>query len=38
VTDAPLDLYIAGYGDATAAGEDFDALKKGQAETKKRES
>jgi uncharacterized membrane protein len=30
MTDAPLDLYIAGYGDPAAAKEDFDALKKAQ--------
>jgi uncharacterized membrane protein len=32
MTDAPLDLYIAGYSDPAAAKEDFDALKKAQRE------
>jgi len=32
MTDAPLDLYIAGYNDPTAAKIDFDALKKAQRE------
>jgi len=32
MTDAPLDLYIAGYADPTAAKQDFDALKKAQRE------
>jgi uncharacterized membrane protein len=30
MNDAPLDLYIAGYNDPTAAKADFDALKKAQ--------
>jgi uncharacterized membrane protein len=30
MSDAPLDLYIAGYNDPTAAKMDFDALKKAQ--------
>jgi uncharacterized membrane protein len=30
MADVPLDLYIAGYADAGAAKEDFDALKKAQ--------
>jgi uncharacterized membrane protein len=30
MNDVPLDLYIAGYSDAAAAREDFDALKKAQ--------
>ena len=30
MSDAPLDLYIAGYDDPDAAKEDFDALKKAQ--------
>ena len=30
MNDAPLDLYIAGYTDPTAAKADFDALKKAQ--------
>lgn len=30
MTDAPLDLYIAGYNDPESAKEDFDALKKAQ--------
>ena len=30
MNDVPLDLYIAGYSDPTAAKEDFDALKKAQ--------
>ena len=30
MTDTPTDLYIAGYGDAAAAKEDFEALKKAQ--------
>ncbi len=32
MTDVPLDLYIAGYSDPTAAKIDFDALKKAQRE------
>ena len=32
MTDAPLDLYIAGYSDPTAAKIDYDALKKAQRE------
>ena len=32
MSDAPLDLYIAGYDDPDAAREDFDALKKAQRE------
>ncbi len=32
MSDAPLDLYIAGYDDPTSAKEDFDALKKAQHE------
>jgi len=32
MTDAPLDLYIAGYSDPEAAKADFDALKKAQRE------
>jgi len=32
VPDVPLDIYIAGYGDPTAAKMDFDALKKAQRE------
>jgi uncharacterized membrane protein len=32
MSDAPLDLYIAGYTDPAAAKEDFDALKKAQRE------
>ena len=32
MSDAPLDLYIAGYDDPEAAKEDFDALKKAQRE------
>jgi len=32
MSDAPLDLYIAGYSDPVSAKEDFDALKKAQRE------
>jgi uncharacterized membrane protein len=32
MNDVPLDLYIAGYNDPTAAKIDFDALKKAQRE------
>jgi len=32
MTDVPLDLYIAGYSDPTAAKIDYDALKKAQRE------
>jgi uncharacterized membrane protein len=32
MSDAPLDLYIAGYDDPAAAKADFDALKKAQRE------
>ena len=32
MSDAPLDLYIAGYGDPESAKADFDALKKAQRE------
>jgi uncharacterized membrane protein len=32
MTDAPLDIYIAGYNDPESAKADFDALKKAQRE------
>ena len=32
MSDAPIDLYIAGYSDPESAKEDFDALKKAQRE------
>lgn len=32
MSDAPIDLYIAGYSDPGAAKEDFDALKEAQRE------
>lgn len=32
MSDAPLDIYIAGYGDPESAKADFDALKKAQRE------
>jgi uncharacterized membrane protein len=32
MSDAPLDMYIAGYNDPTAAKADFDALKEAQSQ------